>query len=113
VSTLQDALVYTQVDTGETCNFGSVFATDGRIGSLGLTVLEDDQDFFPPFNASLNIRQEVYEELPQLEELFEPIATMLDDETMIGLNAQVDVDGEDPEDVARSFLEENGFIAAE
>jgi osmoprotectant transport system substrate-binding protein len=113
VSTLQDALVYTQVDTGETCNFGSVFATDGRIGSLGLTVLEDDQDFFPPFNASLNIRQEVYEELPQLEGLFEPIAAMLDDETMIGLNAQVDVDGEDPEDVAQSFLEENGFIAAE
>jgi osmoprotectant transport system substrate-binding protein len=39
ISTVQDALVYTQVDTGETCNFGSVFATDGRIASLGLTVL--------------------------------------------------------------------------
>jgi osmoprotectant transport system substrate-binding protein len=113
ISTVQDALVYTQVDTGETCNFGSVFATDGRIASLGLTVLEDDQAFFPPFNASLTIRQEVYEEFPQLEDLFEPITTMLDGDTMIGLNAEVDVDGEDPEDVARGFLEENGFIAAE
>ena len=32
---------------------------------------------------------------------------------MTDLNAQVAVDGEDPEDVAREFLEQNGFIAAE
>lgn len=113
ISTVDDSLVYTQVDQGETCNFGSVFSTDGRIASLELTVLEDPENFFPPFNASLNVRQEVYEEIPELEDLFGPIAELLDDETMTGLNAQVAVDGEDPEDVARDFLQDNGFIAAE
>lgn len=113
VSTVEDSLVYTQVDEGQTCNFGSVFSTDGRIASLSLTVLEDNEEFFPPFNASLNVRQEVLEETPEIEELFEPIAALLDDETMTSLNAQVAVDGEDPEDVAREFLEENGFIAPE
>jgi osmoprotectant transport system substrate-binding protein len=113
ISTVDDSLVYTQVDEGETCNFGSVFSTDGRIASLGLTVLEDPENFFPPFNASLNIRQDVHEEVPELEDLFGPIATLLDDETMTDLNAQVAVDGEDPEQVARDFLEENGFISPE
>lgn len=111
VSTVDDSLVYTQVDAGETCNFGSVFSTDGRIASLGLTVLEDTENFFPPFNASLNVRQDVFQEIPELEDLFEPIASELDNDTMTALNARVAVDGEDPEDVARDFLEENGFIA--
>ena len=113
ISTVEDSLVYTQVDEGGTCNFGSVFSTDGRIASLDLTVLEDSEEFFPPFNASLNVRQDVYEEFPQLEEIFGPIAELLDDETMTALNAQVAVDGDDPEDVAREFLEENGFIGPE
>ena len=34
------------------CNFGEVFTTDGRIDSLDLTVLEDDQGFFPAYNVA-------------------------------------------------------------
>jgi osmoprotectant transport system substrate-binding protein len=113
VSTVDDSLVYIQVDQGETCKFGSVFSTDGRIASLGLTVLEDTENFFPPFNAALNVRQDVFQEIPELEDLFEPIAAELDNESMTALNARVAVDGEDPEDVARDFLQENGFIAEE
>jgi osmoprotectant transport system substrate-binding protein len=110
ISNVQDALVYQQVDAGD-CNFGSIFATDGRVAALGLTVLEDDEQFFPPFNASLNVRSEVIEQHPELEEIFGPIAEELDDETMTGLNAMVDVDGEEPEDVAEEWLVENGHIA--
>jgi osmoprotectant transport system substrate-binding protein len=102
----EDALVYNEVDQGN-CTFGSIFATDGRVGSLGLTVLEDDEHFFPPYNGALNVRTEVLEANPAIEELFAPIAESLDDEAMIDLNAQVDVDGEDPEDVARQWLDDN------
>lgn len=109
ISNVQDALVYQQVDAGD-CTFGSIFATDGRVAALGLTVLEDDENFFPPFNASLNVRAEVFEEHPELEELFGPIAEDLDDESMTSLNARVDVDGEDPVEVAREWLAENGHI---
>jgi osmoprotectant transport system substrate-binding protein len=102
----EDALVYNEVDQGN-CTFGSIFATDGRVGALGLTVLEDDEHFFPPYNGSLNVRTEVLDENPAIEELFAPISEALDDEAMIDLNAQVDVDGDDPEDVAREWLDEN------
>ena len=104
----EDALVYNEVDSGS-CTFGSIFATDGRVGALGLTVLEDDEDFFPPFNGSLNVRTEVLDENPDIAELFAPIAESLDDETMVALNAQVDDPdgGEDPEDVAREWLDDN------
>jgi glycine betaine/choline ABC-type transport system substrate-binding protein len=104
----EDALVYTELDGGS-CTFGSIFATDGRVGALGLTVLEDDEGFFPPYNGSLNVRTEVLDEYPAIEELFAPIAESLDDETMVALNAQVDVDGDDPEDVAQEWLDDNGI----
>jgi osmoprotectant transport system substrate-binding protein len=102
----EDSLVYHEVDQGN-CTFGSIFATDGRVGALGLTVLEDDEHFFPPYNGSLNVRTEVLDENPEIEELFAPIAEALDDETMVDLNAQVDVDGEDPADVAQGWLDDN------
>lgn len=109
ISNVQDALVYTQVDKGD-CNFGSIFATDGRVKSLGLTVLTDDKKFFPPFNASLNVREEVLRQHPEIKDIFAPIAKALDNDTMVALNAQVDVDGEDPADVAKSWLQDNGYI---
>ena len=109
ISVVGDSIVYQQVADGSRCNFGSVFSTDGRIQSLDLRVLEDDQKFFPFFNAALNVRQQANS--PQLAELFNPIAQSLDDETMTALNAQVDVDGEKPEDVASQFLQDNGFAS--
>ncbi len=40
-----------------------------------------------------------------------PIAAKLDDTTIPRLNAQVEVGGTDPEQVARKFLKDNGFIS--
>ena len=104
-------VVYQRTDAGEPCNFGEVFETDGRIAALDLTVLEDDEDFFPVYNPAINTRQEVYQENQEgLENTFTPVANALDTETMQQLNAAVDVDGEDPEDVAEQWLTDQGFI---
>jgi len=78
--------------------------------ALDLTVLEDDLEFHPTYLPALNVRQEVLDENPGLADLFAPVAEVLDDETMLGLNAQVDVDGEEPADVAEAFLSENGLV---
>jgi len=107
---LDTGVVYTQTDQGE-CNFGEVFASDGRNAALGLTIIEDDVNFFPPYNPSVTIREEKYEEAPQVGDLFAEIAGALDLETMTALNASVSADGEFPEDVARDFLVEQGFIS--
>jgi osmoprotectant transport system substrate-binding protein len=106
---MQDAVIYSRVDKGNPCNFGVVFTTDGRIASLGLTVLEDDQDFFPKFNPALTVRDTVFSEHPELEGLFATIARLLDEATMTRLNALVDNDGQSPEDVAADWLEQEGL----
>ncbi|MGH8998182.1 MAG: glycine betaine ABC transporter substrate-binding protein [Acidimicrobiia bacterium] len=110
IAQVQDAIVYSQVDQGEVCNFGSVFSTDGRIVGLDLFLLDDDKNFFPKFNPSLTVRAEVFDEHPDLAEMFAEIAPALDEAVMTGLNAEVDVDGELPEDVARQWLQEEGLI---
>ena len=88
-----------------------MFVTDGRISALGLTVIEDDKNFFPIYTPALEVRNETYDEYgPRLDKIFGPIAKALDTKTMTDMNARVDVDGELPEDVAEDFLPENGFV---
>jgi osmoprotectant transport system substrate-binding protein len=101
-------LIYTQV--GESCPFGEVFSTDGRIVANDLVVVEDDKGFFIDYNAALTMRQETLDENPDISELFAGISEALTSEVITGLNAAVDVDGESAEDVAEEFLRSNGFI---
>ncbi|HEY0889233.1 MAG TPA: glycine betaine ABC transporter substrate-binding protein [Nocardioides sp.] len=103
-------VVYNSVDKGAPCVFGEVFATDGRIAALGLTQLEDDQQFFTPYNPSANVRDAVLEENPKVADVLAPISEALTDETLQSLNAKVDADGETPEQVATDWLVEKGFV---
>jgi len=110
VSVLDTGIIYQETDSGDTCNFGEVFTTDGRIAALDLFVLTDDQNFFPLYNPSVNIREDIDGEFPEVGDLSAQLAATIDNATMQQLNAAVDVDGEEPSDVARDFLVENGFI---
>ena len=102
--------IYGAIDEGERCNFGEVFVTDGRVRALDLTVLEDDKHFFPFYNPSLNVRQEVMDQNPGIADLFAPISEALTNETLQDLNVRVDVDGESEKEVARQFLRENELL---
>ena len=102
--------VYTATDVGSPCIFGEVFTTDGRIKSLNLTVLDDDKEFFPKYNASVSIRSEVLKAHPEIAQVLAPVMDKLNNETMIQLNAEADVQGEDWPQIARDWLERNGFV---
>jgi osmoprotectant transport system substrate-binding protein len=102
--------VYDATAEAEICNFGVVFTTSGFIREMDLRLLEDDKDFFAVYNPSLTIRQETFEQYPQLREIFVPISERLDTETLRDLNYDVEVEGETPEAVAERWLRENGFI---
>lgn len=103
-------VVYTQLDQGESCNFGEVFTTDGRIAELDLTVLEDDKAFFPLYNAGPIVREDTDQQNPEILEVLAPIAEKLTTERMTELNAEVSAKGLKPEDVAEKFLKDEGFI---
>jgi osmoprotectant transport system substrate-binding protein len=110
VKSLDTGVIYSETKKGQTCNFGEVFATDGRIASMGLTVLQDDKHFFPVYNAALTLRQDTSTKYPQVQRYLEPVAAKLTDNVMQQLNAKVDADGLKPEEVAHDWLKEQGFI---
>ncbi|MFI7579705.1 glycine betaine ABC transporter substrate-binding protein [Kocuria sp. M1N1S27] len=101
--------IYSATDDGE-CNIGEVFSTDGRIPALDLTVLEDDRQFFPAYNAAPVFNTELLDEFPELEQVLEPVSEALTDDVMQELNRQVDVEGRDPADVAYEWMISEGFI---
>ncbi|HEX5540341.1 MAG TPA: glycine betaine ABC transporter substrate-binding protein [Micromonospora sp.] len=108
---LDTGLIYTEVDKAESCIFGEAFATDGRIAALDLVVLEDDKNFFPIYEGAVTMKQETLDANPKLESILAPLAEKLDTVTMQSLNAQVDVDGEDPADVAEEWLTKVGLLS--
>ncbi|MDQ0923893.1 osmoprotectant transport system substrate-binding protein [Pseudarthrobacter sp. W1I19] len=112
VSELAAGAVYNSIDKAAPCNFGEVFATDGRIEALGLTVLEDDKNYFTPYNPAVSIRTEVIKANPAVGDVLGKVAEALTDETLRQLNAKVDVDGKTPEETAKTWLSEKGFIGA-
>jgi glycine betaine/choline ABC-type transport system substrate-binding protein len=103
-------LVYQAVDSGDV-DVISAFATDGRIPSLGLVTLEDDLGFFPPYFAAPVVRQDLLDQDAAVTDVLNKLAGKIDNQTMAGLNSQIDVDGKEPEDVARTFLQEQGLIS--
>jgi osmoprotectant transport system substrate-binding protein len=110
VRVLDTGAVYTATDRGD-CTAGEVFTTDGRIESLDLTVLEDDRHYFPAYNIAPVVRSATLDEHPEIADVFARITPLLTDEVMIGLNGRVDVQGEDPADVAYDWMKGEGLVS--
>lgn len=111
IRSVDTGVVYTETKKGESCNFGEVFTTDGRISNLDLVVLEDDKRFFPIYNPALTVNGATAAKYPSLTKILEPITAKLEDDTIRKLNERVDVKGEPVAQVAADWLREEGFIA--
>jgi osmoprotectant transport system substrate-binding protein len=109
LKTFQTGAIYDATAKGS-CNFGEVFTTDGRILALHLKVLEDDRNFFPKYNVSLVLTKDIADQYPQIADLIAPVAAKLTNDVLLKLNAQVDVDGREPADVAYDWLKKEGFV---
>ena len=87
----------------------SAFSTDGRIAAFNLQVLEDDQHFFPPYDAALVVRGQTLEKYPEVEAALTRLSGTLSAEAMQKLNLAVDRDRKLPRDVAKQFLLDAGL----
>lgn len=106
---MDSGLLYNALKDGQV-DVSVGFATDGRIKGFDLVILEDDQQFFPAYNGVPVVRQEVAEKSPEISELMNKLAGLLDNETMMSLNYSVDVEHKDITEVSRSWLEEQGLV---
>jgi osmoprotectant transport system substrate-binding protein len=86
------------------------FATDSRIEAFDLVNLEDDKAFFPVYNGAPVIRRETLENNPEIKDVLEKIAPLLDTETMTKLNYEVDINEREPKEVAKEWLQTEGLI---
>lgn len=110
VKTYDVSLRYKAIENGEAdCVYA--FGTDSAIADLGLVVLEDDKSIWPADKPTPVVRTDWLAEVdPRFTEILDTISTNLDDQTMQALNAKVDIDKEDPADVAKEWLTEQGLL---
>ena len=89
---------------------GMAFATDGEIQDYNQVVLDDDKNYFPIYNPAPVVRKAVLDENPKIKFILGEIGPSLDTATMTRLNYRVNVNGEKPEAVAKSWLRGVGLI---
>lgn len=106
---MEIGLVYDAVQSG---NMDVVlgYSTDGRIASYDLVFLEDDLNFFPPYDASPSALYETIEEFPLLDEILLKMEGIIDTEVMQEMNFIADEYLIEPATVAREFLEANNYF---
>lgn len=109
VKGMDHGMMYRAINANEVDVINS-YTTDGQLQMYDLRVLEDDKLFFPPYHALPLIRKEVLDEFPELEDVLNSLAGKIDEETIQGMNAQVDNEAMMVEVVAKEFLESAGLI---
>jgi osmoprotectant transport system permease protein len=112
VSDFEETMMYQAIAEGQV-DVISAFLTNAKIEVFNLEPLEDNRNFFPPYDAAAVIRQEVLEKYPQIRDAMAPLFGTLDAETIRQLNYEVDENQRQPAAVAREFLVEQGFITVE
>jgi osmoprotectant transport system permease protein len=88
------------------------YATDGGIARYGLTVLEDDLGFFPPYDAAALVGSSLWQNRPEAVAALVELSGRVDVETMRALNRQVEIDGVPVARVAAAALRDLRLVGA-
>jgi osmoprotectant transport system permease protein len=107
--TLDANLMYDAVKNGK-ADVIPAYTTDGRIPRYHLGILKDDKHFFPPYYAAPIVREDTLKKFPKLKDVVNQLGGKISEKDMAEMNAKVDIDKQDPRDVAREFLKEKGLI---
>jgi osmoprotectant transport system substrate-binding protein len=100
---------YKALDEGRV-DAAAVFATDGMLEDEEYVILRDPRNLFSFQNVTPVVRTSVLKRTPGLAKTVDPVSAKLTTDAMRKMNAQVDIDGRDPADVAKQFLEQEGLL---
>lgn len=100
------ALADAQIDVTD------VYTTDAQIAALDLTVLADDGQFFPRYDAVLLYRLDLPQRHPRAWAALQTLRGRIDENAMIAMNAQAEVKRRPFDAIARDFLAAHGQKAA-
>jgi len=85
-------------------------ATDGLIPALDLFVLQDDKNYFPPYEAVPVLRRQTLALHPEIGAVIGALEGQISDEEMQRMNYAVDGQHRDVSEVAREFLRAKKLI---
>jgi osmoprotectant transport system substrate-binding protein len=105
----QLGLRYSGLENGDG-DVGVGFTTDGQLTSPQLVVMKDPKSIWPFYYPAPVVRSDVLKKYPKVEKVLNEVSASLNVEKMRKLNAQVDLDQEDPEDVAAEYLQKEGIV---
>lgn len=109
ITTMEPKLRYQAIQS-DNIDLLDAYSTDSELRQYDLTVLIDDQQLFPPYQGAPLLRKETLEKYPELEKVLGKLANQITDDEMREMNYQVNVEGKNIEDVARTFLENAGLL---
>lgn len=84
-------------------------STDGLLSAKDLTVLVDDKNYFPPYEATPVVREQAIALHPEVAAAIEELAGKISDEEMRKMNYEVDGQHRDASVVAEEFLKSKGL----
>lgn len=103
------ALMYKGIDSEE-LDVVTAYTVDPQLIEYDLKVIEDDQEFFPPYEGSLVARNEVIDEYPEIDDIMTELEDTVDTEKMTELIHEVDIEKRSVTEVAEEFLQENDLL---
>ncbi|MBI5974875.1 osmoprotectant ABC transporter substrate-binding protein [Staphylococcus canis] len=109
VRPMQIGLVYDALNAGS-LDVAVGYSTDGRIAAYDLVVLEDDLHFFPPYDASPLVTNDLLKARPELKPIVEKLEGRITTEEMQKLNYQADGQGQEPAVVAENYLKAHHYF---
>ncbi|MDV6378680.1 ABC transporter permease/substrate-binding protein [Sporosarcina sp. GW1-11] len=109
VKTMEPKLRYQAIESGE-INLMDAYSTDSELREYDMTVLEDDQELFPPYQGAPLIRKETLEKYPELEDTLNTLAGLVTDDEMREMNYLVNAEGKNAGEVAEAFLREQNLL---
>jgi osmoprotectant transport system substrate-binding protein len=86
-------------------------STDGQISRLGLVVLKDDKQYFPPYEATPIVRQETLKKYPELRQAIAQLSGKISADEMQQLNYLVEGELKDIKEVVRDFRKAKGLAS--
>lgn len=103
-NSFDNALKY-QIMSSDEVDCVPAYTTDAQLSLDEFMLLEDDKQVWPPYNVIPVVREEILEKYPEAAEAVNKVSASLDPHTLSELNAKVDLDKREYDEVAKEYYD--------
>ena len=94
-----------QVLSNDEADVAPAYTTEGQLVKEEFILLEDDKKVWPPYNLAPVVKKSILDANPDISNILNKISASLDTSKITALNAEVDVDKKEYEEVAKGYYD--------